>query len=188
MIWSFIFIGCILAIDVTVVVHAWGWWRNEQGFDFWFVLVMPFILGGLINVLALGGGYGLGYLIGTFIGRHSDQVWQQYWHANLASLRNSDGIKGEIHGGAFLLSGRIGSEEVYYYYTNEGDSHYKPHKWFADSNTTVIEEDRTDAEVYQYDAHFKAGEWLNLFAIARTDIRMDFHIPKGSLVQQYSLK
>jgi len=42
--------------------------------------------------------------------------------------------------------------------------------------------------VQQFDCHFKRGDWLLWFAYPDDDYRMDFHVPRGSIQQQFKLE
>lgn len=184
MFWFILFFSLIFVADVSIIVRTWGWWRTESDWlDIAFLIFISVVL--TVAAVILSGLLAVG--IATWIGSMSDQVWEKGWHGKLASLRNSDGIQGSFAGGMFLMAGGVGSTEMYYYYEDKGDGKYKPHKWSVDQYTTVYEEDRKDGEVQQFETSFK-HQWVSAFAFPPNDYRMDFHIPKGSLVQQYSLK
>lgn len=171
---------------VFLIWFNWGWWR-DGALGFWEDLLFPLFFGIFFYAVFIGALSLAGFGLGRLIGDNCDQVWAENWRGRLVSLRSADGIQGSIGGGIFLVSGYIESRQVYYYYTDDGPNRYKPHRWFPDENTTIIEEDRVDGEVIQYEVAFKnkAIEW---FGIAPDRYRMDFHIPRGSLKQQFSVE
>jgi len=176
-----------LWIVVFIIYHNWGWWRPDGTFSFWenFLFgTFGVVAGSGIAALVLGGA---AYASAYALGRRAPCEWKPGWHGTLASLRNSDGVQGSLHGGIFLMSGHIGSTEVFYYYTTDGPDHYKPDKWYVDGDTTVIEEDRTDGDVQQFVTVF-AQPWRAWIAIPNGRVRMDFRIPRGSLVHNYHLE
>jgi hypothetical protein len=148
---------------------------------------MGFAVGCLLTVLAMLVAMGAACGLSSVIADHSAQEWKVCWKSNIVSLRGSDGVAGSVSGGIFLLSGHIGSEQFYNYYTAADDGSFRPHKWRADSHTRVFEEDRKDGEVIEWEKSFKK-DWILWFATPANDLAMDFHIPKGSLRQDFSLQ
>lgn len=181
-IWYPLFTGLIVALALYVAYRNWPWWHEDQ-FEKW----MGLFLGALITFGAWGASMGLACGIASIIADHAEQDYGVCWKAAMVSLRSSDGVSGSMSGGIFMMSGHVGSEQFYHYYTSNKDGAFQPHKWKANSRTRVYEEDRKDGEIVQWDKHFK-HEWVLWFADPDDDIAMDFHIPKGSLKQQFSLE
>lgn len=176
-----------LGTAAFVGYYNWGWWRQPP-IGFLPSLLFGIFFGGLI-LGCFGAVLGLTACgISDLIGRRAETIWRECWRANIASMRNADGIHGSISGGIFMVSGHVDSHEIYYYYTTDGPDRYKPHSWRPDQYTTVIEEDRrNNGEVVQFEIAF-ANESSYWFGFPDNKLRMDFHIPKGSLVHQYSIK
>lgn len=184
-IWIPLFVLIVVAIDMFVIYHNWGWWRGILGF--WAELLSGLFFFAVANLFMFMAAFGAGYGLSRLIAADKPLIWRPGWHAKLASLRNADGVHGQISGGMFLISGFIDSAEVYYYYTDEGGEAYKPHSWRPNRDTTVYEEDREDAECFQFTTAFR-DDWLYWIAIPDDRVRMDFRIPRGSLVRNYALK
>jgi hypothetical protein len=186
-IWHPLFTVIVLGLMLYVAWRNYPWW-NENSCDSGQVekYTTP-VIACLITLLAWGAAMGIACAIDSVIADHSEQEWGECWKANMVSLRGADGISGSISGGIFMLSGHVGSEQFYHYYTVADDGSFKPHKWKAGSTTRVYEEDRKDGQVVQWDKHFKRT-WISWFAEPSDSVAMDFHIPKGSLKQNFSLE
>lgn len=185
-IWPVLFVAIPLAVAIYLVVHYWGWWRNgDLGFaaEFWF----PVVIGAIATVLACGICAALGCGLSDLIGEHMKQRWHSCWSGEMVSMRNSDQVSGSLTGGIFMISGSIGGDQTYFYYTLNKDGSYAPHKWRPDSDTSIYEEDRKDGEVQQFDMEFVSplAYWI---ATPSDRLAMDFHVPKGSIKQEFSLK
>lgn len=160
-----------------------GYWRNRDWIETLFPGFFGIVILGMFLAALIAGSFG----ISSVLGERADLDWHQCWRANLVSMRNADGVSGSIRGGIFVLSGQTDSREVYYYYTTKGVDHYKAHRWEPNSDTTIIEVDGSDAYVVQFDTVFHHS-WMEWFGTTNDRLRMDFHIPRGSLVHQFSLK
>lgn len=183
-IWYPLFAVFILYLAGLLAYRNWEWWRTtDDQIEKWLGL----LLGCVATVCALAAAMGAASGVSSLIADHSEQEWRVCWKADMVSLRGSDGVAGTVSGGIFMLSGRIGSEQFYNYYTTSKDGAFRPHKWRADHWTRVFEEDRKDGEVTEWDQHFKK-DWLLWFADPDDGLAMDFHIPKGSLRQSFSLE
>lgn len=184
-----ILISLPIALAFYVLYRNWGWW-SEAGSDnveFWFQVVVFPIAGAffcfLLCILMLG----VSSLIDSTVASHAAQFWSQNWTGKMVSMRSSDGVEGSISGGFFMIQGRIGSEIVYTYYTLNEDGSFQPGKWNADQDTSIYEEDRKDGSVVQYVEKF-ANSKLNWISTPDVRLRMEFHIPKGSLQQNFTIK
>jgi hypothetical protein len=184
-IWYPLFGLSVLALAFYVACSNWGWWREPYGGQV--ALWMGLVLGSMVTGLVFGISMGAARFMSDFIGALSEQEWRVCWKASMISLRGSDGVSGSISGGIFMMSGRVGSENYYSYYTTSDDGAFHPHKWRADSDTRVFEEDRKDGEIVQWDTHFKS-DWVSWLATPNGRVRMDFHIPQGSLRQSFSIE
>jgi hypothetical protein len=180
-IWYPLFTLIVVGLALYVAWHSYPWWSEE--FEKWFGLVAGLMVTVIVWLASMGAASGLAALIAD----HSDQIWHVYWRGTMVSLRGSDGVSGSTHGSIFMLSGQIGSEQYYHYYTVGEDGSFVPGKWRAGSGTRVYEEDRKDGEAIRWDTRFK-HEWVMWLADRPDDWRMDFHIPKGSLKQNFSLE
>lgn len=181
-IWPWIFPLLVISLGLYLAFRNLHW-RDDDRIEFWF----PLVLGGLATVFIAGISCAIGYGLADTIGSHSEQIWHSCWSGNMVSLRNSDGVSGHISGGLFMLVGGIESRQVYHYYTLKSDGSFQPQHWTPDSDTSVFEEDRKDGQVVQFDEQFKRG-WVNWVATPGDRLRMDFHIPKGTLRKNFSLE
>lgn len=176
----------VVALALYIAYANYPWWHAggyDPQFDKWF----PLGWGIFLTVVAAGGAFGLGCGAAAIVGGNSKQIWNECWRAPMVAMRSSDGIHGTVAGGVFMISGQIDSAQVYYYYTLKRDGSFQPHKWRPDNDTSIFEEDRKDGEVVQCDSAFKKP-WVDWFGFPNDRLRMDFHIPRGSLRQGFELK
>lgn len=174
--WLFPVLVAGLAIYIAIRTLDY---RSQDRFDFWFPLGFGTFITAFVCVVACG----LGCWLSNFVGRHCDQVWIKGWTAKMINMRSADGIEGRIAGGIFLTVGYVQSNQTYYYYTEVSPSAFQAHHWTPDSNTTIFEEDRQDGQVQQWSAALKHSS-ANWFAFAGDEVRVDFHIPKGSIARE----
>jgi hypothetical protein len=184
-IWFPLFISIPILLALYVAKRNWPWWSG--GSDKYFDMIMPVVMACLVlivcEMLMVGAAFG----VSSVIQDHTVKVWHLHWTGKMVSMRNADGVHGEIAGGVFMIAGRIDSVQVYHYYTLKNDGSFQPHQWKANSDTSIFEEEREGGEVQQFDIHLK-NEWMNWFTYPDDRLRMDFHIPKGSLKQSFSLQ
>lgn len=173
----------VLMAAIRITWLNYPWWDHGDQAEKWFGV----FLGTMATVIAGALSVGLGIALSSWIGSQSEQVWHRCWTGTMVSIRSADGIEGKLHGGVFLMSGHVNSAQIYYYYTRASDGAFKPHKWKADNDTSVYEEDRKDGAVVQYDLQFKRT-WIEWFGVTDDRLAMEFHIPKGSLKQEFSLE
>jgi len=181
-----LFLGVVLLTAVFLLYYNWGWWHGDTGADRLFFIVMPLVLGALVTFVLCLGAMGLAAMLDSWVASHCRQRWEENWRGELVAMRNADGVKGSIRGGLFLLSGQVASRQVYHYYYRTGKA-FKPDSWTIDENVYVYEEDRADGEVIQSHRVF-VRESVNWFASPSDGHRMEFHIPKGSLRQSFTLE
>jgi hypothetical protein len=148
--------------------------RPNNVFEWVFIFVSAVVLGALPGGLV---GLGLSYLLGILF----PKKWFEYKH-ELVSLRGSEGTQGRF----FLGSGSIGQGEYYFYYEKSGAG-YAPGKIMIDNNVTVYEEEREDGQMVVFVRHFVWWTQVRLFANWPREWRYEFHIPKGTLKQEFHL-
>lgn len=185
-IWGPLFGGAVIVLAIYVCVQNYPWWKaGEYGAsaDKW----LGWGFGGLVTAFLFAGAFGLGCWISSIIGHDLPQDWSLRGKWTLVAMRNSDSVAGRISGGIFLMSGYIGSQQVYNYYTLNRDGSFKPGKWETDSNTAVYEEDRTDGLLVVYDPKFKKP-WMGWIGDTVSATRGEFHIPKGSLKKAFTIE
>lgn len=143
-------------------------------------LVMTGIFTVLIVMIAGMVGVGAAAVIGSFMPKQ----WEQTDQVTLVSLHDEVGVNGRF----FLGSGTINSDPYYYYYVGSAESGYSPRKLRANEDVTVFEEERTDGElvVLLQVIDPSLGFW-GWFGISIGENHYQFHIPKESLRQSFSL-
>lgn len=183
-IWFPLFGAAFLGLFVYVIHRNWPWFHD--GAYKWidlcfgcFISLVFLVIGGLASL-------GLAAGLTSLISSRTAKVWHEYGSWKMVSMRNADGISGSISGGLFMLSGHVGSENVYFYYTLNQDGSFQPGKWTANSLTSIYEEERKDGKIIQYDIHLK-HENMNWIAWPDDRLKMEFHIPKGSLQQTFKV-
>ena len=183
MIWPVLFIGAVLATIARIAFANYPWWTGSDPIDIWAPVAMTALFGLIACFVAGALGYGLGRLIASC----AKGQWDECWRGKMVSMRNADGPEGSMSGGIFMMSGHVGTDQVYFYYTLKNDGSFQPHRWTPDNDTSIFEESREDGEVVQFNRGF-GHDLIWLVAIPDDRLRMDFHIPKGSLKQSFALK
>lgn len=181
-IWYWLFPLCVVVLGVYVAYHNYPWWHDDP-IDKWFGWGMGTLVTAFLAFLSVGLACGVASLIGDW----SDQVWIECWRGKMVSLRSADGVAGRFASGLFMVSGYVDSRQTYFYYTLNSNGSFQPGRWKPDSDTSVFEEERQDGEVIQSKERFK-HEWIAWFGDSGDRLKMEFHIPKGSLKQQFSLE
>jgi hypothetical protein len=184
-IWYPLFGTIVIGLAIYVLHRNWGWWRGPDmdQIDLW----IPLVMGVLVSAMVFAGAMGLAAVLAAIIRSFAEEESRIGWKGRMVSLRGMDGVSGSISGGIFMMSGHVGSQQFYTYYTAEKDGAFHPRKWKVGSGTRVFEEDRQDGEAIRWDWHFKR-RWVYWFAEEPDGVAMDFHIPKGSLKQSFSLE
>lgn len=186
-IWPVLFPACVVALAIYIGWSSYPWWHPQEPFysssDKW----LPLVVGVPFTVIAAGLSIIAGFGVAEVIGSQANQVWRECWQAKMVSMRSADGVEGKISGGIFMMSGSVGSEQIYHYYTLARDGGFKPHKCKADRWTTVYEEDRNGGTVVQFESKF-TRPWMAWLGEPSGATAMDFHIPKGSLKQGFTLQ
>jgi hypothetical protein len=184
-IWYPLFVVAVLSLAVLIAVRSWPWGNEsyDTGLDFW----LPLVFGAFITCICVGGACGAAYGVSAWIGGDADTVWQKGWGAKMVSMRSADGEHGSIVGGIFMISGYLDQSQTYFYYTLNSDSSLQPGKWRPDGDTSIFQEQRDDGYVQQYTLAF-ARPWVSWFGTPDGRVKMEFHIPAGSLKQQFKLQ
>ena len=180
-IWPWLFPLLVLGLAIYIAIRNYPWWQDE--FEKWFISVTVtfFVL------FAMFGACGLGVGVSSVIGKMAEWKWEKNWTQEMVSMRNADGIHGEVAGGVFMISGFVDSVQVYHYYTRNENGSFAPHSWRANGYTSVFEGEKFDGRVQQWVQVFvhPRMEW---FGYPEGDVAMQFFIPKGSLQQKFELK
>lgn len=189
MLWVILF-ACAPPMLGMYVAYANHWKWGYDRSDFWLLLAAGVVITAMLTLAAGAAGFGVSSIVGDYLvtGKYR-QYWtnEPIWKGQMVSMRSSDGVQGSVAGGIFMISGRIDSSQVYYYYTRNQNGSFKPQKWHPDSDTAIYEEDRKDGEVLQFATEFRP-EWLEWIGTKQNRLRMDFHVPKGSIHQEFDLK
>jgi hypothetical protein len=103
----------------------------------------------------------------------------------MVSMRNADGESA----GFFLLAAQVEQSSTYFYYVKTGDGAFQQRTTKADEGDTFIyEEDRKDGEVVTFGRAF-ANPRMSLWGVIDPeDKKWEFHIPRGSIQKQFSIK
>lgn len=169
---------------LVVWLAIWASLIREEG---WPDDAVSWVLGGMICVasglffaaVGFAAMSGIGWMLPTEKDKQPSHV------AKLASLRSSDGVQGSFRGGFFLGIGSIGSQ-LYYFWYEEAGAGVTPRQLAAGVGTYVYETNRNDAELRVYDWHFKRA-WWGWFAVEGPGQTWEFHVPKGTIREGYSL-
>jgi hypothetical protein len=179
----YVMVGAVVGIAIYFAVRNFREWVDEDA-----VGKSAFAALGVFVVACLClGAWAFGFAIAGLIGDRSSQVWHKIWHGKMVAMRNSDAQHGVYAGSLFMVVGFVGPTQVYYYYTARPDGGLTPHQWDADQDCIIYEEDRQDGDVIQYDMRLR-DSWLEWIALPGHRLAMDFHIPKGSLKKEFSIK
>lgn len=146
---------------------------EPDGLMSWF---MTLFIGAMLSILGIGLGCWLGALIGS-------AVHQEFGVVNQSQLiALADGS--QLNGHFFLGSGSMNEEMVYFYYRKEGNG-FKADKRNA-SRAVIFADEETSPYVRDYQAKFSNIFWYWV-AIPLKEKPSEFHIPKGSILQNYTL-
>lgn len=182
-----LFATAILCIVAYAIYRNWGWWRGpySDGMDLWFgIFVIVFC-----TIIGEAGAMGAALGIDSYVASKAAQKWVVYGEWQMVSMRSTDGISGSVTGGIFMISGSVGSDTYYKFYYKEGGGGDAiiPGQWDAGSDTRIYQEDRSDGEMVEWRRAF-VHPWVTWFATPSQRYRMDFHIPKGRLKEQFSIE
>lgn len=116
--------------------------------------------------------------------------WVVTSQVNLAAMRTEDTLEGAF----FLASGSIDEEHYYRYYAETSDGGYVFRRLEAEREDVIVYEDREEGGVLIIKELLPVEKygWLKWFFLApypgALDRRYEFHIPKGSLIQEFRLE
>ncbi|MBI2046515.1 MAG: hypothetical protein HYT28_03825 [Parcubacteria group bacterium] len=167
MIWPFLFV-------LLFVIFRWGRIYGTY-FNFPEILVGYFfdtLFLGLISAFLFTLGSGLGSLIGLAVPKH----WVATETTQLISLRNSDGVSGDL----FLGTGSIGATQYYFFYQKDGKG-YRQGKVAINDNAVVFEEKRQDGELKTYTYQFVDPSLRWIAIDLQNKKKYEFTVPEGSL-------
>lgn len=102
----------------------------------------------------------------------------------LVAIRDKDGIAGTF----FLGSGRIDSDQYYFFYRKLQDGGVQADKVASSKGVRVYEEQRTDAALVSYQWEFNQS-WAWLFALPVRDgeYSFSFHVPTGTIRRGFTM-
>lgn len=186
-IWYVLFPILVVALAGYLMYRNWPWWPPVGKYDHYEIMIFPMVLGGIVTAVVIFAAFGAAAVLSSVIGSHLDEVWILRGKLPMVSMRSGDGLNGGATGGLFVMSAWVNSSQVYSYYTLHKDGSFHPNQWTTDADTAVYEEDRTDGELVIYDPVFK-HPWMSWLGDNRTATRGEFHIPKGSIRKEFSLK
>lgn len=137
------------------------------------------IIAGVVFTVVFGAfGLLLGGGIASFIGYAFPQRAEPSDRYELVALRDNIGMSGSF----FLGTGSIDQEITYFFYRKEGTG-FKADKV---SNAVIFEDEETQPYVQKYDSEFKNSFW-DIFVFPMKEYPTEIHIPKGSILQNYTL-
>ncbi|HYD93556.1 MAG TPA: hypothetical protein VEB18_03865 [Candidatus Paceibacterota bacterium] len=120
-------------------------------------------------------------LLGTFIGGFIPKKWKVVRKVSLVALRDETTL-----GGAFFLGcGGITSETNYVFFERVDDNCFRQQR-LASNEVYIYEEDEDDGVLEEYEYVF-AHPLFWLIAINPGKSRYEFHIPRGSVRQEFRL-
>ncbi|MGG4105103.1 hypothetical protein AAXB25_14400 [Paenibacillus lautus] len=110
--------------------------------------------------------------------------WEYGWDNKIVAMKDST---------AYVVSRHnVESSDRYYYMVEYGSGHYKQH-WVNQSNSDIYETDRDSHVVKTYTKVIEPRNWimkdLEKFRriLLEDERRWEFYVPKGSVVQDFTL-
>ena len=170
-----------------------GLWCNDWSFRCWGCDRAEIVFGTIFFLMItafatfIGGAIAVG--LGSVLGISSMDADPEHI-GKMISMRSSDSVAGEIHGGLFMISGFIGGAEYYHWYEQNGDA-IEPKQVKAAGGIYIYEQDRADGQVKIYDWHNKYPSWALLIGLPdpeATGQTYEFFIPKGSIKREFKLQ
>jgi len=107
----------------------------------------------------------------------------------LASIADGTGIEGRFYGGFFIQRASINDTQHFAYYQKNDNGSYKLDKLPADQSTIWMDATPETARVDVTDAIFECtdGWWYICSPRPNEFRRADFHIPLGSIKEEFKL-
>lgn len=158
-------ITIILCIIIGLVrTHFYDFWTESADY------IISFMFSGIVGlVLAFG--------IGLFIPKMT------FTHQQIELAAMQDGI--QTSGQFFLGSGSVDEETYYLFYAKTGETSYVMDKRTTNTST-IFEDEEHEPYLTDYDQVFRTDLWLWI-ALPTLSRRSEFHIPKGSVLQNFRL-
>lgn len=118
----------------------------------------------------------------------TEAKFSQIETVELASMRSTDSISGSF----LIASGGINTEIEYIYYEILSDGSYRPRRINAERNYVVVFEDMQQSGklIVNSCTYEPKEDWPKHFILGKRmcKTRYEFHIPEGSLVQEFRIE
>ncbi len=175
MVLMFILLGLIVVVPILYAVsedyHFW----DDYGIAF---MVCLCIFGGIFAITNVIGGI-------VHTSTHNTQYTQK-----IVSINDGTGIKGSISGGLFIIRGGIGDTQHFSYYRDADNGSFSLEKRDATQSSIFPDATPETATVTITDSITTCtGSWWSVlcFKVPNTFVHADFHVPAGSIKNEYSL-
>ncbi len=109
----------------------------------------------------------------------------------LVSLQDNSQISGSARGGLFYVYASMDTDEVYLYYYKSGDGYRKGK--ITSENVIIYEQENCTPTIVEYTTYTKINMngvlegILSFCKFRETEISYEFYVPKGTVVQSFSL-
>lgn len=167
MIW--IILGIVIGLITAWIFASDAYGPIEAVFVFVFVGGAAVLLASIVTI-------SIGSIIGVFLPQ--EPIFEKRYE--LVALQDSTSVNGHF----FLGTGSVDEVMKYYFYRKEGSGFRSDS---ADANNAVIFEDSPStpyADFYMPAFKHKVSGWI---AIPWKDRPTEFHVPSGSILQNYTL-
>ena len=158
-----IIVGIIIVVVMAIMLVLLLWLEN----------IWVLILGTILAIVSSVG-------TGIWLSSHIPEEMQSLNRQDIVAVRDVTRTSGNV----FVF----GSDEYFSYYAQNEDGSYSLKKKLA-SDAVIVEEDRTDGEVYEVwkvKNNSNLG-WVYVGLDSASFYRSEFHIPRGSIVRQFVL-
>ena len=125
------------------------------------------------------------------IGARSYQKTEKTAEYELVSLQDNSQISGYARGGLFYVYASMATNEVYMYYYKSGDGYRKGK--ITSENVIIYEQEACTPTIVEYTTYTKINMngvlegILSFCKFRETEISYEFYVPKGTVVQSFSL-
>lgn len=169
---------CVIISTIAAVKEYEYWGLGLASVTFAFTGIFT----GAISMLILVAASGIGQSMNT---TQSSTTRSE----NLVSIQDGKGIDGKFYGGLFLTRGYIQDTQQFSYYQKNGNGSYKLDKRPADRSTIWMDATPETARVDITDSIYTCTEgWWYFCPAQRGEFaHADFHIPPGSIKEEYTL-
>jgi len=167
-----------IVIGIAAIGFLFGVWLAIDDGDGWWAIPRG-IFGALIGAL-------IGFFLSMFFSAIPPTKYELSKEIELVSLRHGEN---SVRGSFFLGCGSVESNPSYIYYVSVGPDIYQMKTIKVTDSVFVYEEDRTDGVLKVYAKKFanKSYNWLSDESLLEGEERYEFHIPKGSILRDFSL-